>query len=404
MKILCNHCKHFFEVNPEKEGRIQYSKTKSIFRVELILKSPCPKCHTPLKVVSQKQQHIGYAIEPTTSDPSTRPAQVKNASVSASSETVFNPTSLKNHRSKPPSSRPELEQEDVETKMALSANIEAKKEITIKRSLTTEERVKANLEKRMNSHHRYSVQSYKISQTKNKNNKNKVVIPNLEKIASHALQPKFYLTAITLVTALLMFGMMQSIFQNEEVKNIAKQEAPKMEDNLEEFEPIHHEDPIGGPSLPSESNRKIDLDDETIKRITSNLQILHLPPLNQVTSTYGIRLDPFTKKLAFHAGVDFRAHAGTKIEAAMDGIVKYAGRKNMYGNAVIIKHNNGYETLYGHMSKVLVKQGDRIKQKDVIGLAGSTGRSTGPHLHFELIKNGKKIDALSTDLLATTKK
>ena len=177
-----------------------------------------------------------------------------------------------------------------------------------------------------------------------------------------------------------------------------------MEDNLEEFEPIHHEDPIGGPSLPSESNRKIDLDDETIKRITSNLQILHLPPLNQVTSTYGIRLDPFTKKLAFHAGVDFRAHAGTKIEAAMDGIVKYAGRKNMYGNAVIIKHNNGYETLYGHMSKVLVKQGDRIKQKDVIGLAGSTGRSTGPHLHFELIKNGKKIDALSTDLLATTKK
>jgi murein DD-endopeptidase MepM/ murein hydrolase activator NlpD len=207
-----------------------------------------------------------------------------------------------------------------------------------------------------------------------------------------------------LAAALLVFGIMKSVFHSDKTLNVATQEHPALEEGLEEFEPTHPDVAVGGPAFPSEVDRKTGLEDETIKQINSNLQILRLPPLRQVTSTYGVRLDPFTKKLAFHAGIDFKADLGTKIEAAMDGVVKSAGKKSMYGNAVVIKHNNGYETLYGHLSKILVQPGQKIKQKDIIGLAGSTGRSTGPHLHFELIKNGKKIDPLSADLLTATKK
>ncbi len=415
MKILCNNCKHFFEVNPEKEGRVQYSKTKSIFRVELILKSPCPGCKTPLKVISnEKQQHIGYTYEPTvakkvlpekSTQTLTKSATTKKmVEVSSTSETVLNPAQVK----KPTPVDLSKEQENVETRIAMSPELELQKNKIQKTSkpaekkpITLEERVKAKLQLRLDSHHRYSVQSFKkpLPPTKNK-----IIIPNLGKITQHASQPKVYLSILTIAGLFLMFGIMKSVFQGSEEPSVASKPTPKIEEAMEEFEPTHHDESMGGPSFPSETDKKTGLEDETIKKIASNLQILHLPPLRQVTSTYGIRLDPFTKKLAFHAGVDFKADTGTKIEAAMDGVVKYAGRKSMYGNAVVIKHENGYETLYGHLSKMNVKQGDKIKQKDIIGLAGSTGRSTGPHLHFELIKNGKKIDPLSTDLLDSKKK
>jgi len=397
MKILCNNCKHFFEVNPEKEGRVQYSKTKSIFRVELILKSPCPKCKTPLKVLSnEKQEHIGYPYEPTVSKKIQKPVPTPKTEVSATDETRIAIASEAETRIKEPSIQTKKEPTQTQA-------MEPKREPTIKKNITLEDRVRLKLQERLDSHHRYSVQSFKKPEALKKS-RSKIVIPNLEKISHHASKPAVYLSLITLVGAVLMFTIMQSVFEEDEAATIASKEPPKMEESLEEFEPTHHDDSVGGPSYPSETDKKTGLEDETIKKMTSNLQILHLPPLRQVTSTYGIRLDPFTKKLAFHAGVDFKADTGTKIEAAMDGVVKSAGRKSMYGNAIVIKHDNGYETLYGHLSKMLVKQGDKIKQKDIIGLAGSTGRSTGPHLHFELIKNGKKIDPLSTDLLTIKKK
>ena len=360
MKILCNHCKHLFEVDPEKAGRVQYSKCESIFRVELVLKSPCPGCKTMLKVVTDKSGNIGYPVEPTVAKKIDKP-------------------------------------KTAEPKKEIKKTVEVKKEKVLdayepKKEITVEDRVKLKLQKRLDSYHRYSIQGFKKEPQKKK-----IKILNIGNLAKHAAQPRIYLSVLTLLSLGFVFGIMRTVFQPEESMNIA-QNQPAME-GMEEYEPVHHDEAVGGPAFPSETDRKTGLEDETIKKINSNLQILHLPPLRQVTSTYGIRLDPFTKKLAFHAGVDFKADLGTKIEAAMDGEVKYVGPRNMYGNAVILKHANGYETLYGHLSKVLVKQGQKIKQKDIIALAGSTGRSTGPHLHFELIKSGKKIDPLSADIL-----
>ncbi|MCI5072229.1 M23 family metallopeptidase [bacterium] len=132
------------------------------------------------------------------------------------------------------------------------------------------------------------------------------------------------------------------------------------------------------------------------KRYKKNL--LHLPELKRLTSSYGARLDPFTHKLAFHGGLDFRGKVGDPVKAALSGTVKYAGKKGRYGNVLIIKHDKGYESRYAHLSKIKVKKGDSVSKGDVVAEVGSTGRSTGPHLHFELLKDNKKLDPLTVTL------
>lgn len=121
---------------------------------------------------------------------------------------------------------------------------------------------------------------------------------------------------------------------------------------------------------------------------------LHLPDLKEISSGFGIRLDPFTHQLAFHGGLDFSQNYGEKVHAVMEGKVIHAGWKGSYGRTVIIKHADGYESRYAHLSKLLVNKGERIKKGQWIGKVGSSGRSTGPHLHLELLKNGKKINPL----------
>ncbi len=111
-----------------------------------------------------------------------------------------------------------------------------------------------------------------------------------------------------------------------------------------------------------------------------------------ISSYYGYRNDPFTGKRQFHSGIDFAGRKGTPILAAAGGVVVKAGKNGRYGNMVEIDHKNGYHTRYGHASEILVHVGDVVKKGQEIAKMGSTGRSTGPHLHFEVIKNGHKIN------------
>lgn len=120
---------------------------------------------------------------------------------------------------------------------------------------------------------------------------------------------------------------------------------------------------------------------------------LGLPSDGEQTSGFGYRRDPLMPdSLESHFGLDFRGNMGDSIRTTADGVVRLAGFNGGYGNCVIITHSNGYETLYGHMSKILVKEGDRVQSSDKIGLVGSTGRSTGPHVHYEVLYNGMKIN------------
>lgn len=110
------------------------------------------------------------------------------------------------------------------------------------------------------------------------------------------------------------------------------------------------------------------------------------------SSSYGWRIDPFNGSRAFHEGLDFTANAGTPIRAAADGIVEESGRNPAYGNLVKLNHGAGLETRYAHASKLLVQPGERVVKGQVIALVGSTGRSTGPHLHYEIRLNGHALD------------
>jgi murein DD-endopeptidase MepM/ murein hydrolase activator NlpD len=111
-----------------------------------------------------------------------------------------------------------------------------------------------------------------------------------------------------------------------------------------------------------------------------------------ISSYFGERQDPFTGHEAFHRGVDFAGVAGSEVVAVAAGVVTWAGARSGYGSLVEINHGNGYVTRYGHNQRVLVKVGDTVPRGQAIALMGSTGRSTGPHVHFEVLKNGRQIN------------
>lgn len=118
--------------------------------------------------------------------------------------------------------------------------------------------------------------------------------------------------------------------------------------------------------------------------------------LKQMASGFGYRSDPFTKIRKFHYGMDFTARTGTPIYATGDGIVYKADASlSGYGNHIEINHGFGYKTLYAHLSKYKCRPGQRVKRGDIIGYVGSTGRSQAPHLHYEVFKNGERVNPLN---------
>lgn len=111
-----------------------------------------------------------------------------------------------------------------------------------------------------------------------------------------------------------------------------------------------------------------------------------------ISSGFGMRRDPFTGAMLMHEGIDFAAQAGSDVHAVAAGVVTRAGRVPGYGLLVEITHGNGYVTRYGHNRKILVEVGERVQRGEVIAKVGSTGRSTGPHVHFEVLRNGKPVN------------
>ncbi|MDY6934326.1 MAG: M23 family metallopeptidase [Spirochaetota bacterium] len=123
-------------------------------------------------------------------------------------------------------------------------------------------------------------------------------------------------------------------------------------------------------------------------------KIFQSPIKGYYTSLYGTRIDPFLHGKHFHNGIDIRARTRTPIHPARKGIVTLSKWLDGYGKTVIIQHRDGYATVYGHCHTLKVKKGDWVEQSNIIGLVGSTGRSTGPHLHFTIMRHGRIIDPL----------
>lgn len=150
------------------------------------------------------------------------------------------------------------------------------------------------------------------------------------------------------------------------------------------------------------------LENELLDKTLKARQIPTVQPVEGVTgSGYGMRIDPFTGRGAFHQGIDFSAPTGTSIHAAAGGVVVVSEWHPGFGNLVEVDHGNELITRYAHASKVLVKAGDLVKRGQKIAEVGSTGRSTGPHLHFEVLVNGEaqnpmKFLAAGSDLNIAT--
>lgn len=164
------------------------------------------------------------------------------------------------------------------------------------------------------------------------------------------------------------------------------------------------DDAVGGPLLPVESSvdfdeRVRDLDEalaklESVKAIAKAVPVYHPAPGRSVSSSFGVRRDPLLRRPAMHAGIDFRTPTGTPILSAGAGTVKRAGWNGGYGRMVEIDHGDGLTTRYAHMSRLHVSKGQQVDTGTIVGEAGSSGRSTGPHLHYEVRRNGKPIDPL----------
>ena len=145
---------------------------------------------------------------------------------------------------------------------------------------------------------------------------------------------------------------------------------------------------------------------DEIERLASNkaalleaipsIQPIKNKDLTRMASGYGYRNDPFTKKRRFHWGMDFTAKKGVPVYATGNGVVKRAdNRASGYGNHIRIDHGFGYVSLYAHLSKYNVRRGQKVKRGDLIGYVGNTGRSAGPHLHYEIFKDKKRINPLN---------
>ena len=146
----------------------------------------------------------------------------------------------------------------------------------------------------------------------------------------------------------------------------------------------------------TEQNLLSDVD----RLIVLNSVVKQLPlsqPINdaQQTGPFGKRIDPFNRRWAMHPGIDFAGPIGAKVFAANDGVVVNAGRRPAYGNMVDIEHKFGIETRYAHLSKINVHIGDIVNKGQIIGVQASTGRSTGPHLHYEVRINDRPVNPIN---------
>jgi murein DD-endopeptidase MepM/ murein hydrolase activator NlpD len=169
---------------------------------------------------------------------------------------------------------------------------------------------------------------------------------------------------------------------------------------------------VGGPLIPLDSRMIFDakvkeLDEaldtlEQVKKEAQRLPLANPAPGHAVTSPFGVRTDPLIGSAALHPGMDFRAPIGMEAKVTAPGTVVRAGWAGGYGRMVEVDHGNGFATRYAHLSRILVTVGQKLKAGDVVGRTGSSGRSTGPHLHYEIRHNGRAINPIR--FLATGKK
>lgn len=179
-------------------------------------------------------------------------------------------------------------------------------------------------------------------------------------------------------------------FNVERMQKLARNTLPR-----EELKTAEDFKKQGGPFVPARLGKSFEISLDQLMLLNSIVSRMPLAvPMYsaKVTSGYGRRHDPFNRRWAMHTGIDFSSHDGAPVYATEDGMVKISGWQGAYGNQIILSHGLGLSTRYAHLSKLHVKPGQKVKQGQLIGRQGSTGRSTGGHLHYEVYFNGHPVN------------
>ncbi|MCB0327329.1 MAG: M23 family metallopeptidase [Bdellovibrionales bacterium] len=388
MKIQCNRCGHEFESPVQKAGNVHFTKCKNVFKVDYRLKVPCPQCKHVLGLeqkIPNKETIVGVALEVDSEQTQVfiDPEQAKEKYKKYAQKIKSNQNnSLVGNR--PPKEEKALL--DIRVKTKRKTRIDSMQELTYEDNVKTQMKAFRPISSQMES----ELGSFEIRGLK-KNRVPQFYISNKAKQAI-LVGTLTLLTIITSITALMTKKGVEEETLHISTKEQAISDFQKSLDMQDEVLSAQ-----GGPV--QFSTKEMEHNHKTLEiDVESSIALLHIPELRSLTSSYGLRLDPFTKRLAFHGGLDFRGRRGDPVEAALEGKVSFVGRNGNYGKMVIIKHKNGYETRYAHLDKIYVDKGAKVEKGHKVGAIGSTGRSTGPHLHFELRKNGKKLDPLQADV------
>ena len=223
---------------------------------------------------------------------------------------------------------------------------------------------------------------------------------------------QFYRYFFLIAAVLISFGVKAQVSYNREYKQMVQEiraEYRAMVSEIRLLKSPHRSDPVPVKEEPTEepaedvtkndipAETEIIRDNDNNTNVDVNAAVAFAQPVSggyQISSGFGYRIDPFTHKNAFHNGIDIPLPENTPVLAARDGIVIKTGKDKYGGKYVKLKHDNGYTTLYVHLSKIIARKGRKVKQGEIIGLSGNTGRSTGPHLHFEVSSAEKPMNPL----------
>ncbi len=359
MKVICQKCKHEFDVPTASVGKVEFSQCRNLFRVTYKLRIPCENCKSLLQLSpGEPDQAIGTPI-PFDFDEVTEQSLVSE----------IDPL----EKTLPRTELPKTNADPLPT-VRLSR--------TVKKQIEPQSRAFRIIEGTIR---RPSPVHVALRQNK------KVELPYLKILIAGVI----FLGATTTL-ALTLLAMRQKprptpASLNSSPAHVEKAAVQKDVPLSEKYSV--KEGAVGGPYEPVEA-----------KTASVHTPTFYVPHIDDLSSKFGVRKDPIFGHEAFHGGIDLAVHSRAEIPAASDGEIVYSGWKGGYGNTVIIRHKNGYETIYGHMTQRLVLKGAHVRQGDPIGLVGSTGRSTGNHIHFEVRKDGQRVDPLRLDLSKTLPK
>ncbi|MCX8069371.1 MAG: M23 family metallopeptidase [Thermodesulfovibrionales bacterium] len=199
----------------------------------------------------------------------------------------------------------------------------------------------------------------------------------------------FFTAEISHSFAVRGIGVGEFLTRTEQLKSKKDNRLPKNEQLKETLEPLNNNIQNN-----EEKNTSLQENNSSFDNKNDNFK-LTIPVDGSISSTFGKRLDPFIGKWRQHNGIDIAIKEGSEVKTAASGKVAFVGEMKGYGKVVIIEHDEGYSSIYGHNSKNLVEKGQMVEVGQVIALSGATGRATGPHLHFEVRKDGEAINPLS---------